>query len=544
MASENRLYYGDNLDVLRHHVGSETVELVYLDPPFNSNANYNALFSEQDGARSAAQVVAFEDTWRWDQAAVSAFEDAVNQGGEVASALAALRSFLGGSDMLAYLSMMAPRLIELRRVLTPTGSIYLHCDPTASHYLKLLMDAVFGPQNFRTEIIWKRSSAHSDAKQGRKQHGHIHDTILFYTKSDSWTWNPVHTDYDREYIDNFYGNIEEGTGRRFYLGDLTGPGGAAKGNPQYEVLGVTRFWRFSREKMQELIEQGRVVQARPGAVPRQKRYLDEMPGVPLQDVWTDVPPIASQAAERLGYPTQKPLALLERIVRSSSNAGDVVLDPFCGCGTAVDAAQRLGRRWIGIDITHLAINLIRKRLRDTYADQVRFDVVGEPTDLEGARQLAESDPYQFQWWSLGLVGARPIEEKKGADRGIDGRLFFHDEQGGEVKQVVLSVKAGHVTVSQLRDLRGVVEREGAAIGVLLSMEEPTKPMRVEAADAGFYEGPWGQRYPRLQLITMSELLDGAGIEMPDQGSMSSNVTHKRARRAQSPRKSQGHPKLI
>jgi DNA modification methylase len=530
MPAPNRLFYGDNLDVLKRYVHDESVDLVYLDPPFNSNANYNVLFAEQDGSRAASQVEVFTDTWRWDQAAVRDYETTVEHGGRVADALISMRTFLGASDMLAYLSMMAPRLIEMRRTLKGTGSLYLHCDPTSSHYLKILMDAIFGPANFRTEIIWKRSSAHSDGAQGRQQHGRIHDVILFYTKSDEWTWNTIYTPYDTEYVDQFYRHIEPGTGRRYRLGDITGPGGAAKGNPQYEVMGVTRYWRYSRERMEELIAEGRIIQTKPGTVPAYKRYLDEMPGVPLQDLWIDIPPIGAQAAERLGYPTQKPLQLLERIILSSTNEGDVVLDPFCGCGTAVDSAQRLGRNWIGIDITHLAVNLIRNRLQNAYGENFKFEVIGEPTDIEGAKDLAASDPYQFQWWALGLVGARPVDQKKGADHGIDGRLLFHDEAGGQTKQVIFSVKAGQITVSQLRDLRGVVERESAAIGVLISMESPTRPMRAEAADAGSYAGAWDKKYPRLQLLTVEELLDGRTVDMPELGSMALNTTTKRAQK--------------
>jgi hypothetical protein len=459
-------------------------------------------------------VTAFEDTWRWDQAAVAAYEETVSEGGRVADALRAMRTYLGRSDMLAYMSMMAPRLIELHRILKKSGSIYLHCDPTSSHYLKLLMDSVFGPINYRSEIIWKRTSAHSDARQGRQQHGRVHDVLLFYSMSDSWTWNPVHLEHDPDYVASKYPYTEEDTGRRYGLWDMTGPGGAAKGNPQYEVLGVTRYWRYSRENMKQLIADGRVVQLQPGRVPRQKRYLDETAGVPLQDVWVDIPPINSQAQERLGYPTQKPIALLERIVKASSNPGDVVLDPFCGCGTAVDAAQRLGRQWVGIDITHLAINLIRHRLMDSYGDTAKFAVIGEPTDTASAADLAASDPYQFQWWALGLVGARPAEQKKGADRGIDGQLYFHEQTGGETKQAVFSVKAGGTGVNHVRDLRGVIERENAAIGVLITMQDPTRPMRQEAAEAGSYADAWGQRYPRLQLFTVGELLAGKKVEMP------------------------------
>jgi DNA modification methylase len=510
----NTLYYGDNLDILRRYIADDSVDLVYLDPPFNSNANYNVLFAERDGSRAAAQVAAFTDTWQWDQAAVAAYEETVGQGGRVADALRAMRTLLGGSNMLAYLSMMAPRLVELRRVLKPMGSLYLHCDPTASHYLKLLMDAVFAPERFLGEIVWKRTSAHSDAKQGRQQYGHVHDILLCYAVSDSWKWNPIYLPHTTDYIKSKYPHTEAGTGRRYGFDNLTGPGGAAKGNPFYEVMGVSHYWRYGRERMAQLIEAGLVVQPSPGAVPRFKRYLDENSGVPLQDVWTDIPPINSQAQERLGYPTQKPLALLERIVTASSNPGDVVLDPFCGCGTAVDAAQRLGRQWIGIDITHLAVNLIKHRLMDSYGDTAKFTVIGEPTDAASAQDLAASDPYQFQWWALGLVGARPVEQKKGADHGIDGRLYFHEQTGGETKQVVFSVKAGGTGVNHVRDLRGVVERENAAVGVLITMQEPTRPMRQEAAEAGSYADAWGQRYPRLQLFTVGELLAGKKVEMP------------------------------
>lgn len=527
---KNRLYYGDNLDVLRRYVRDETVDLVYLDPPFKSDQDYNVLFAEQDGSRATAQIKAFGDMWQWDEAAARVYEEVVETGGRVGQVLQSFRGFLGDNDMLAYLAMMAPRLVELRRVLKPTGSLYLHCDPTASHYLKLLLDAVFAPINFRTEIVWKRTSAHSDTKQGRRQHGRIHDVLLFYTKSDAWIWNPIFTDYDKEYADQFYKEVEPETGCRYQLGDLTGPGGAAKGNPQYEVMGVTRYWRYSKERMQELIDAGRIVQKKPEAVPRHKRYLDEMPGVLLQDMWTDIGPLSSQSKERSGYPTQKPEALLERIINASSNAGDVVLDPFCGCGTAIAAAQKSNRRWIGIDVTHLAIGLIKHRLRNTFGDDVTksYEVIGEPVSPPDAAVLAKDDPFQFQWWALGLVGARPIEQKKGADKGIDGRLYFHDDMAGaKTKRIIFSVKAGKTSVPHVRDLRGVIEREQAEIGVLLTQQEPTKPMRTEAASAGFYESPWGTRHPRLQLLTVTDLLTGKTVDRPAQ---QGNVTFKKAPR--------------
>ena len=517
--STNKLYFGDNLDILRQHVADESVDLIYLDPPFNSNATYNVLFREKSGEQSAAQITAFDDTWHWGLESESAYHDVVVDGPKaLADLLQAMRSFLGQNDMMAYLTMMAQRMVELHRVLKPTGSIYLHCDPTSSHYLKILLDAVFGPTNFRTEIVWKRTSAHSDTKQGRRQHGRIHDILLYYTKNSNWIWNPVYTEYDEEYVDKFYKHVEAETGRRYTLGDITGPGGSSKGNPHYEIMGVTRYWRYSEERMKELIDEGRIVQAKPGAVPRYKRYLDEMPGIPIQDMWTDIRPVASQAAERLGYPTQKPEALLERIINASSNEGDVVLDPFCGCGTAIAAAERLNRRWIGIDVTHIAITLIRHRLRDSFGEELRpYSVLGDPKDLPGAAALAQQDRYQFEWWALGLVDARPAHDKrKGADSGVDGYINFFDDGSGKAKRVVVQVKSGHVQRNQIATLKGDMAREKAEIGLFVTLEPPTEPMRKEAAAAGFYEPSHflDHKFPRVQILTIEALLSGAQAEYP------------------------------
>ena len=528
---DNHLYYGDNLDVLRQHIASESVDLVYLDPPFNSNATYNVLFAEHTGEKAASQIKAFEDTWSWDEEAARTYFETAQAGGEVANALKAFYTLLGESNMMAYLAMMAPRLVELRRVLKPTGSIYLHCDPTASHYLKLLLDAVFGPQNYVNEIVWKRSHAHSDSKQGSQHFGRVTDTLLFYRKGPSNIWNQQYTPYDQEYVDRDYRRVDP-DGRRYRIDNLQGPGGAAKGNPYYEVMGVKRYWRYSKERMDELIRAGRVIQTKPGAVPQYKRYLDEMPGVPLQNLWADLPVLNNRSKEMLGYPTQKPEALLGRIIAASSNEGDVVLDPFCGCGTAIAVAQRLKRRWVGIDITHLAVNLMKHRLLTAFGEGVKaeYDVIGEPTDVEGARQLAKDDPYQFQWWALGLVGARPVEQKKGADKGIDGRIYFHEGKPTDLKQIILSVKAGaNIGRHFVHELRGVVEREGAEIGVLITMVNPTKPMREEAASAGFYQSPWGT-HARLQILTIPELLDGKRIDAPPMGQV--GQTFKKAPKAQ------------
>jgi len=534
--SDNKLYYGDNLDILRRHVDKDSVDLVYLDPPFKSDQDYNVLFKERNGARSAAQIKAFKDTWIWDEEASRAYHDMVEHGPEnVSNALQAFQKFLGHNDLLAYLSMMAPRLVELRRVLKDTGSIYLHCDPTASHYLKMLMDAVFGPVNFRNEITWKRTHAHGDS---RRHFANVSDSILFYTKTDDFVFNPQHQPYSAEYVDKYYRHTDP-DGRRYQLVSLRSP--HPRPNLYYEYKGYKPHpngWAVSRVKMEELDAQGRLYfpQNQDGAI-REKYYLDEMPGVLATDNWTDVSAISAHAAERLGYPTQKPEALLERIILATSNEGDMVLDPFCGCGTTIAVAQRLNRRWIGIDVTCLAINLMRRRLESAFGGKAEFDVIGEPTAYSEARQLAAENPYQFQWWALDLVGARPVIEKKGADKGVDGRLLFHDDESGKTKQVIFSVKAGHLAAAHVRDLRGVIEREGAEIGCLISLEEPTQPMRAEAADAGFYQPPMGKRtYPRLQLLTVKELLEGRKLQLPE-GRV--DVTFKKAARAKAKQRALG-----
>jgi DNA modification methylase len=522
----NQLYYGDNLEVLRRHIDDESVDLVYLDPPFNSNASYNVLFAERDGTQAASQIKAFEDTWKWDEEAARAFEEVVEAGGKTSQAMQAFRIFLGESDMMAYLAMMAPRLAELRRVLKPTGSLYLHCDPTASHYLKMLLDAVFSPQHFKSEIIWKRTSAHSSANR----YGPVHDVIFFYAKSDAYTWKPVYQPYDEEYLSTFFDQTDA-DGRRWKRTDMTGAGirHGETGLPWrgIDVTAKGRHWGSPPSALEEWDRQGRVHwPKKAGGMPRLKQYPEDLLGVPLQDVWTDISPLHNLAAERLGYPTQKPEALLERIIRASTNDGDTVLDPFCGCGTTIAAAQHLNRRWIGIDITHLAITLIRGRLTDTFQGAAKYEVIGEPVSIPDAARLAADDPYQFQWWALGLVGARPVEEKKGADKGIDGRIYFHVGDN-KTRQIILSVKAGHVTVSQVRDLRGVVDREGAEMGVLISLEDPTGPMRKEAASAGFYTSPWG-KHPRLQLLTVDDLLTGKTIDRPP---IQTSTTFKKAPKA-------------
>jgi DNA modification methylase len=506
----NQLFFGDNLDVLRESIKDETVDLIYLDPPFNSSANYNVLFSSPKGHQSGAQIEAFEDTWHWGVEAEKEFAEILTQANsELAEVVRSLRQFLGENDMMAYLVMMANRLLEMHRVLKPNGSLYLHCDPTSSHYLKVVLDGVFGHGNFINEVIWKRTSSKSDHTQGAKHRPRIHDTIFHFAKELQYaTFHTAFLELDEDYVRKKFPH-KDPDGRRYGLWDMSGPGGAAKGNPSYEVMGVTKYWRYSKARMDQMILDGLVVQPSPGSVPREKRFLNDSQGVAVGDVWTDISPINSQAVERLGYPTQKPLALLERIIAASSNRGDVVLDPFCGCGTAVHASQKLDRQWIGIDITHLAISLIEKRLRDAFPG-IQFDVHGTPKDYDGARNLAERDKYQFQWWACSLVNAQPFGgKKKGADGGVDGVIYFQDEVGAP-KKIIVSVKGGeNVGVTMVKDLIATVIRQKAEIGLFVTLNSPTKPMIAEAAAAGFYKSPTGATFPKFQILQIENLIDGS-----------------------------------
>ncbi len=562
----NRLLFGDNLKWLRDReiFPNASVDLVYLDPPFNSNADYNVFFHETSGEASPAQFHAFTDTWNWADAAQTYMEFVDNcQNVAVVELLEAFRSFLKSSPMMAYLVMMAPRLVELHRVLKPTGSLYLHCDPTASHYLKLLLDGVFGKEHFRSEISWKRSSAHNDAKQGRKQPGNIRDIIFFYTKSDSWTWDWLYTPYTPEYLKMEYRHVSKEDGRHFKETDPTAnkPGGdvsfewrvkrqwskkvdadgqkAKKRRPitrwmadlegeykspkeDWEYLGVFpyhgRFWAYSKQKLIGFAKAGKLRHRRTG-MPRIIQYADEMPGIPLQNDWQDIPPALGD--EDLGYDTQKPVALLERIIMLTSNEGDTVLDPFCGCGTAVHAAEKLRRKWIGIDVTYLAINLIKHRLKDAFGDELQIEEKGQPTDFGNAKALAELDKWQFQQWALSLIDSVPLSEGegKGADRGVDGMLYFYESKDKRAK-ILVQVKGGGVQRSDVATLLGDVNNQKFVGGILITLEKPTKPMREEAADAGRYTSKiWHDRdYPKIQILTIEGLLSGTErVLAPPQG---------------------------
>ena len=557
---KNRLYYGDNLDILRsrEYFPDACVDLIYLDPPFNSNRNYNVLFKAESGRDSEAQITAFEDTWHWGETAEDSYQDIILRAPDkVATAIEALLNLIDRNQMMAYLVMMTARLVELHRVLKPTGSLYLHCDPTASHYLKIVLDAIFDIENFRNEIAWKRTAAHY---LGAKQWPAVHDVILMYSKTENWIWNPIFVDYDDEYKKQNYSLSDQ---RGAYT---TQPitGGKAGGPDAYQSwrgrlpsrgrawaipAGYKRFPDWLQEllpseeewnqlgihsKLDLMDELGMIHWPKKSdGTPRYKYYLKDAPGTIPTNNWTDIKPISAHAKERLGYPTQKPVALLERIIRASSNPGDVVLDPFCGCGTAIAAAHKLKRQWIGIDITHLSIALQKYRLQDMFELKSGSDyaVIGEPTTETGARELArDSDNegrYQFEWWALSLVGAKPVggqagsrKGKKGADKGIDGLInFFERDDKGKPKpkKVIVQVKSGKVGSPVINELLGTVEQEKAAMGLLITLERPTQPMRKAALAAGWYESAfWGKRYRKLQILTIGDLLDGAGVDMPPQ----------------------------
>lgn len=528
----NKLWYGDNLTIMQREMGMHSVDLIYLDPPFKSDANYNLLYKNMTGKSVPEQAEAFFDTWELDAAKL-----------EIARSMPVLMREHGVSDyyadfwrllmnalrhtqpeLLAYLIYMVQRLLYMKSILRPTGSIYLHCDPTASHYIKVMMDAIFGHTNFRNEVVWRRTGAHGRAKRW----GPIHDNILFYSASDHYTWNRVYEPYDQSYIDDFYRfNDEHG---RYRLVTLDGPGrrGGPSGTPWRDVdpTAKGRHWELPpdralpgwfkhphgyadmsvQDRLDVLDNAGLIYWPKRGSVPQYKRYLSVSEGNPIQDIISDIRPVGSQAAERLGYPTQKPVALLDRIIQASSKPNDVVFDPFCGCGTTIYSAIKNGRRWIGCDIAILSVKLIREQLtgeRFRLVDGHDFVVDGIPTSVEGAEELFRRDPFQFQHWVVERIGGFPMQ-KKVADRGIDGRIYF--ETRDELKEVILSVKGGKLRPTDLRDLRGVMERESAPMAGFLSLQEPTKKMRQEAADAGMYEYN-GVNYPRMQLLTVKEILE-------------------------------------
>jgi site-specific DNA-methyltransferase (adenine-specific) len=462
---KNALYYGDNLRILSEYVPDNSIDLIYLDPPFNSKADYNILFKEPTGESSEAQITAFEDTWHWTEETEATFQEIVKTASaNVIEMMTAFRQFVGLNDVMAYLTMMCIRLVELKRVLKPSGSIYLHCDPTASHYLKILMDTVFGKKNFRNEIVW----CYTSGGVSKRYFGKKHDTILFYTRSDQYYFQPVYRPYSEKTVKR----------------------GLTKVKEKYFEKGLRKE------------------------------------GALFQDWWEIQPILSPTSKERLGYPTQKPEVLLERIIRVSSKESDLVLDPFCGCGTTIAVAQRLRRSWIGIDITHLAINLIKWRLKDMFGLQSKKDytVIGEPEDLAGAKELASQNRYQFQWWASSLIDAKPYrDKKKGSDTGIDGFVYFHDEKD-KIGKGIVQVKSGKVSVKDARDLGHVIEREKAQIGLLITLEQPTREMKKEAAGKGLYESKaFKGKFPRIQILTIEDLLSGKTPSTPPRISVYKNA---------------------
>lgn len=484
---ENVLYYGDNLKVLREHIKDNSVDLIYLDPPFNSKADYNILFKEPTGKPSEAQITAFEDTWHWTEETERTFQEIVEIApANVVEMIRAFRQFVGNNDVMAYLTMMCIKLLELKRALKDTGSIYLHCDPSASHYLKIVMDTIFGKKNLRNEIVWCYKSRPVSKRYFCKKH----DIIFFYSKTD-------------EYYFDWKANLQPLsplTIKKYKYEDEIGMyrlgGRGIKGSPIKSAKDVDPKWEIEHPEL--------VV----------RDYLKE--GYPLEDYWF-INIINQSAKERLGYPTQKPEALLERIIKASSDKDSIILDPFCGCGTTVAVAQRFKRNWIGIDITHLAINLIKLRLKGMYGLEPKKDykIVGEPEDLAGAKELALQNRYQFQWWALSLIDIKPYgDKKKGADTGVDGVSHFMVGKD-EYKKVIAQVKSGNVSVKDIRDFSHVLDRENAEIGIFVTLEQPTKPMITEAVSKGFYKSRhFNKNFPRIQILTIEEILNGATPDIP------------------------------
>lgn len=505
----NSLYFGDNLDIMREYLKDNSIDLIYLDPPFNSKKAYNVYMSSPKGIKSDAQITAFDDTWHWGEQAEEEYTGLLRQPNtNVSEMINSLRRFLKESDMMAYLVMMASRLLEMHRVLKDTGSLYLHCDPTASHYLKIVLDAIFGVTNFKNEIVWKRNFTKKGSQYKMTQFANNLDTLLFYGKSENLYFRTPKVKLNENEISSKY-NLIDNNGRKFKSEPLELPNMMARKNLIFEFMGYTpkNGWMMSREKLEELKRRDKIYFTSSGK-PRRKNFLSDYEGTEIDNIWIDISPLGQKQSEALGYPTQKPLALLERIIQASSNPGDVVLDPFCGCGTAVHAAEKLGRQWIGIDITHLAITLIEKRMRDAFPT-IEYEVFGTPKSLASARNLAERDKYQFQWWACSLVNAQPYQgKKKGADGGIDGLIFFQDDNTG-AKKIIVSVKGGEsVTRTMIADLKNTVERENAQIGLFVTLVEPTGPMKTEAVSAGYYVNSYDEQFPKIQILTIEELLNG------------------------------------
>lgn len=526
----NTLYYGDNLDILRRFIRDETVDLCYIDPPFNSKRNYNQIYNNI-GTEDRAQAQAFVDTWSWwgdldgaerkDSLAEQALDDILTNknGVQTTQSIAlteGLLKVLGRGSLMAYLVAMTVRIAEIHRVLKKTGSFYMHCDDVADSYLRLICDAIFIPQggDFKNEIVWKRTSAHSDS--GR--YGRNTDRIHYFTKSiNDFTYNQQYQPYNDDYKARF--RNEDADGRKWSDYDLSAKG-LSGGGYTYEYKGVTSLWRCPLETMKKYDEEKRLHFTSKGGI-RFKRYLDDLPGIPAQGLWDDINPINSQAREKLGYPTQKPEALLERIISASSNEGDTVLDAFCGCGTTIAVADRLKRSWIGMDITYQSVSLILKRLKDHRSDKTLSDVElhGVPKDMESVDALINKRDdrvrKEFEKWAVLTYSDNRaiINDKKGADRGIDGIAYMRTGKDSTEK-LLFSVKSGNIGRAHVAELRGTIEREGAAAGILIMRNDPTRPMIEEAREAGKFKPEYAAEFDRLQIVTVRQMLDGARLNLP------------------------------
>jgi DNA modification methylase len=511
----NQLFYGDNLQVLRKHIKDETIDLCYIDPPFNSKRNYNQIYNNV-GKEDKAQAQAFIDTWTWDDHANQGLaEIQENYLGHFTSQsidlISGLTKVLGKGSLLAYLVNMTLRVAEIHRVLKPTGSFYLHCDPTASHYLKIIIDAIFCSQggDFKNEIIWKRTSGHSDSAK----YGSVHDVIFYYTKSLKITWNQIYQKYEQNYIEKYY-RYQDDDGRK-WMSDNLSAAGLAGGGYQYEWNGVTKLWRCPKTTMEKLDAEGKIYYTK-NRVARIKRYLDESKGLPVQDAWNDIEPLRSWHKELLGYPTQKPESLLERIIQASSNEGDIILDAYCGCGTTVAVSQKLNRQWIGIDITYQSISLILKRLEDTFGKAVleTINISGIPKDMKSAEALAlkkdDRTRKEFEKWAVLTYSNNraTINQKKGADKGIDGIAYFTGDKD-EPEKIILQVKSGNVKSGDIRDLQGTITLEKAELGVFITLKPPTKDMIKTAKEAGIYKSRYmSQPVDKIQIVTVQEIIEG------------------------------------
>jgi len=503
----NTLYYGDCLEVMEKFLADESIDLIYLDPPFNSNADYNIIFGKQRNGKPA-QVTAFGDTWRWGGRGT---EDAVLIAGALKHpahvAVSAFMTLLGECGMMAYLGYMAQRLVVMHSKLKDTGTLYLHCDTTASHYLKVLLDSVFGPQNYLNEISWLRSQPKSHAKVNLSR---CRDLILRYGKGPNTVFNKVYGEYDPDYVMKFYRHTDE-DGRRYQLADLTNPN-PARPNLTYEFMGVHRVWRWTRERMEEARQEGRIVQSKPGAVPRYKRYLDEMRGQPVTDNWDDIEHLHGSNKEKLPYPTQKPVALLERILDLSSNPGDLVLDPFCGCGTTIVAAEKLSRRWVGIDISPVAIDVMTRERRDFPVGN--FQIKGVPEDLAGAGKLAESNPYDFQRWAIHRIPGMAANERMSADGGFDGKGLYQD--GKEKRLVLAEVKssAKGVQAAQRSHFEAAVREQNAKMGVFITLhsDPATEKWCKKHGEVKLQGG--AAAYPKFQVWSMEDFFEGHLPRLP------------------------------